>query len=683
MKLLQKAIAANTDDQFKIKSSPEDNDIHHIVFYDLEVNQEQDDVIITTFTLFALNTMTQLPIKGTNIDGVSYTYNFELFLDLLIALPMPIYLMAYNGRNYDHHFVRNNLIKRGLLDNVTIDKRKIIGGNIAHITFKCFLQFLTPAPLSQYASLVGVPKLECDITLLTRINAASYLKYAIADTKCLPLILKKFVFVLVESDIPKHLLFDYKILAYVSMAQFCYQTSIKYWTADRYQLAGGHYYFGKESYYGARIDSQMYGQHIKRNIECLDITSMYPAALCNPIPYGKSIAVSHIRHDLHDSPYKHPPCIALVQMSKPLQNIKSQRYGLLPMKYKDRTYYLDSGVLTCILTDVDIYNLIQDGWTLHHNFGGLVFEGWNNDLQAFFTEFFQLKVSCAKDTPQYINAKVKLNATYGKYGQKMRNGKIPYKPCAVSWYCLSYTRVQHRQLKILSIDSSKIYYGDTDSIIIDECIATVIKQMYPYALTNILGTGNKIYYKFEGKANEIVVTGRKSYHMHVKEAHKGIKSITFDQTLQINETGLILIDIQPSKKITKSGLIYILPWTELKKHVVTTIPALCKKCTVCNNYANMTINNVDLYICVITVCQYERHTYKQQVGDIKRKTNMIMCSTLLSPQQSHSAPPPTTFHLVLQVLITFHLVVQKNSALTDWYKIKHFPSSPLVGSAQK
>ncbi len=609
-----------------------------------------------------------------------YVYKMRYFLKLLDKIHVKygdkyvLYLCGFNSSGYDHKFVINAINKLKKCHEFECNQMqwqlfggKVISGKIykdnkCAYVLKDLKLFLDPGSLSMHLKKCKVPdsdgkcplKLDVDVLLMNRYNMKGlYTEYGCIDTLGLIYLYKYTVipnFIPLEDD--KFLHCKYDVIQYVSQAQVAYNVLLfNIVDEDNYYIIPYELYiYGALAYFGARVDSEVYNCEYKGSINGIDITSMFPAALNNPIPCGEITCVDKIHIT---KLWEQKPFLGLVTMSKARQNRMNERYGLLPYMDQDtqRLYYLNSGTIRCVLTCVDIQNCINDGWVCKDMVATncLQWDEWTDTVAAFYRKYFNVRNLYIKGTPLNALAKLLLNSSYGKCVQKAVDKKAS-KVSQIGWFCLSYTRRFHYdwKQKTILLKVPVILYGDTDSLFFDsDKVLEFMLSYYDANPTHInydfveqIKEFHEIYYKnnedyvynkhnqvtynkilgdwnlttfcnefgFNKLANKCIVLGRKMVYMannenkKIKHAFKGVRETTVKGVLQIdyNTFERVLQKVKVTNSLLELKQVYLkdrgtfnmLCSGFMIKKIRATVPLFCKQCNVCKLYSNATVMTV-------------------------------------------------------------------------------------------
>jgi hypothetical protein len=176
--------------------------------------------------------------------------------------------------------------------------------------------------------------------------------------------------------------------------------------------------FFRKSIYGGRVEvfkrefkSSLYEKILKGEINynevddymrALDVNSLYPSAMRNNLyPVGKEIATSKFIND------------KLGIYNCKIKKVKNLVYPVCCNKQNGYNLDDDEGVYT----SVDILQMRKYGYDVKV-LGGYYWGQSDYIFKEYIDEFYEIKKNSTKGSPQYENAKLMLNAIYGKMIQR-------------------------------------------------------------------------------------------------------------------------------------------------------------------------------------------------------------------------------------------------------------------------
>lgn len=533
---------------------------HYLVLYDLEVRQDQQTICMVAWCIY--NTM------DASWTEIKYCVNFDLWLLNIVRLlhTQDVFLMAHNGRKYDHLFVANALSKhRGMwhtVGNTRVLQLEVWDKHGHRMHFRDSKSW-DMRSIEQLGDAFQMPKLTMDID-----DPA----YCMRDVEIMRKLWEVVHTTWDAEDVPHRHCRDC-LIQYYSAAHLVYVILMSRTIDDHYVFNLELYNATKSAYIGARVDSQVFGQHIIDDIAGIDIVSMYPAAFNNPMPFGV-LREGQWQPGIHY--LQQQPALILARVYKSCTTINSRRYGLCALRLSDCTCYTDNGDITKWFTSIDLWVLQQDGWSVLEIKQTLQFQGWSNDFQTTFLHYFDIKQS-HKGQPSYDAAKAILNSGYGKFVQKVVNE--PTKPFQIGWFVLAYTRVQHLQLKQLTMNCPVLYYGDTDSLFMPRSYILQLQQTHPEIFSANLGTWKCISVAMEPHSSCIIVCGKKMMYMDNKCSQKGVygKTLTKDDYLSMINGSVVPVygEIPAGRFIEFDDnqiVAGVLPWHPVCRNIRITIP---------------------------------------------------------------------------------------------------------------
>ncbi len=532
------------------------------------------------------------------------------------------YVMAFNGNKFDHIYFIDDFplpYQSHLGKATSIKKVSWIVSNGYLLETRDLAEFITMMPLKDLAP-KEYPKLDYDGDKFNLYNIDESIEYCCRDTWILQncwfkTILPRFrpmIGVLFEHEI--------MIIKYFSQAHAAYQAALRSFCNSEIvkHLEGEMFWYIRGAYFGARVDSQIYGEeHLNVDNCFFDISSMYPAAMNNPMPFGDISFMKHMSIDygMDFDFLLHKPFICTVIMDKKPQGCLQERYGLVPIRDKSGgIHYINSGHIEGVYSSVDIGCFIRDGWTIKGTMNYVLWDKWSMACGDFYREWYNIKQTQKKSNPNnYWAAKIILNSSIGKFCQKVFKGKDNTKPCQFGIFCLSYTRWLHYMMKDLCtrFEVPIIYYGDTDSICIDSDKMRMIELHCPDIFKlDYLGDYETLKGEAEwgNEGTKIVVLAKKLYHNGKKFACKGHRKDNMEyEVMSDTLKGIKQYSVMesPTKcvKILKGNKIWsnVSPFNESKRVIQVSIPLFRIKCTCCNYYVTNSIKQILIYKRVLLI----------------------------------------------------------------------------------
>ncbi len=571
-----------------------------MIIYDLECEQEwYGTALLVSFIIYISNVVFRIPtIKlSTDKDGFICQYIMgsncvEVFCNLIdkvinTSRCKTWMFFAHNGLKFDHLYLIPYLNKKW---NVGECIRS--GSGFIHLMFESndnviymkdtyrYLNF----PLKKFKAASGLSKIDlaCDFSEEFCLSAEC-IDYCCRDVNVLTNLVRNIIPSYFNAFIPMCYSKSFDIYYYYSQADAAYNMCLKSISGcNVLAICDDYYDCYKHCYYGARTDSCMYGMKLEGKFKAYDISSMYPAGMNNPMPDGNVVYMNDYMVDWNDyNPHLYLPFICKARLIKTWL----PGYGILPYHWNKHgggdvvgeIGYINGGDVTGSWTCIDLYNAVNDGWKVVWCKHFIVWERWTNEFQKFYKKWFDIKQATSDPNLRW-SCKIVLNSSIGKFAQKTYGG-INKKPSQLGWFCLSYSRCLHSKLKQLLPSDKYVYYGDTDSIFIDECIDL------PDAYLNkmVLGDMNNCTGEVECVFDTMIVIGKKMYlalkdGVVVKCGHKGIPKLTVDMANDLlSGKTLSVTYMQPAKWVKSMSDIKVTKFWNVSRNVRITIPTLrCK-----------------------------------------------------------------------------------------------------------
>lgn len=484
---------------------------HALVFYDVEVEQ-----IGGTITMWSaavrlagqwLETIGHLNYRLKDHDipifiGYTKTAFYQLLDDIECKV---LYLMAFNGHGYDHPLMFNGFKFKEARFNVGHSRIQTLEllyhGKL--LVCKDIGSYITYVSLKSVGESLNCPKLDVDTQEAKELN----IEYCARDTTIICLAWERIIETQYQPMVGVILHDINDIVYFTSQAQLSYLFMVH--DLNLWLMPPDLYPYGQEAYYGAKVDSMIYGCIYNGEVACYDIHSMYPAAMNNLLPHGKCTLSTLPRIDWDNfKATRYKPFICTVTLSKlKCTDFYDMGCGILPIKDGFQTIYASCGVVTGVYTSVDIENALRDGWTVTKAVGFMVWEGWSRAIGDRYKYWYDIKQSHTKDSVLYWFAKQVLNASIGFLASSNT------KPSYLNWFAMSYARRQLLLLKqaFQALKVSLHFYGDTDSIIISKEDADRLALNYPQYFTDQLGGGNLVTGEIEARDTGIIVRAKKLF----------------------------------------------------------------------------------------------------------------------------------------------------------------------------
>lgn len=636
-----------------------------VVAYDMEMDKDMNCVLITfailSTTLEKEYVLDSFRTSGRYHEGerVMWTTDIDEWAAVIMALRdrKTVFLVAHNGAKFDHFWTVRALQRRGCcvfgLEGSGKGKdvsREMLGGFIdsGTILLRDTIRYMMGA-LAVHGKMLGCPKLDIGDTIqtITTANIMDFLEYGCRDTRIVVELLR-YVKVVLGTELERYgLCHSANFIWYRSQAQMAYNMSLcAFKDKPVFVIDRVHSEEFRRAYFGARVDSMIYGMIFRGEIQAIDIRSMYPASLSRPIRGGtiRALPVYEIEDTLpywKDDPVTHKPWMGFVSLEKHAVDCYDKFYGILPVKLRKgsnvQTVYVSEGKITGWYTDIDIFAAIEDGWTLERVFAVYEWEYWTEDLAQFYLEAYESRKAAAKTDPRNQVEKIKMNSSYGKYGQRLgafvdlsveemqfaddeyindqlKNiNRRPTTSETVAIDCLSRTRIQHLALKRLCV-GSVIFYQDTDSVYLEKHIVEELQLKHPELFVNDLSKGLNVTVAAEDHHTDIVVLAKKLYAcghagdelpplVHAKghpvkdlnfEAMEGVLKGTRTHTTRDRLKGMTWAKTPEGRLEIRIGR-----FEKMTRLVQVTVPAYKYICAECGfyhtSYIDNTLNVWDVY----------------------------------------------------------------------------------------
>ena len=150
-----------------------------------------------------------------------------------------------------------------------------------------------------------------------------------------------------------------QIIKYSSQSQLAYH-HVLHSIPGQVTLSDNAYRYARHAYFGAKVDSCMFGKLYKGPVTMWDYSSLYPSMANAKLPIGpESWKDLHIDWNNFD-PYAYPPFVCTVLLHKGAESHSNQHLGVLPYHHKGSLVYLNSGHIKGVYTS--IHRASTSGW---------------------------------------------------------------------------------------------------------------------------------------------------------------------------------------------------------------------------------------------------------------------------------------------------------------------------------
>lgn len=322
---------------------------------------------------------------GKNHITIEHTSDFIAFIEN----QPPTICYAHNGGKFDYHMP-------GFLDalepfaKITIINGRLAKFTIGEVEFRDSVNIL-PIALADYKKEeIDYTKFEADVR---KFHMPEIVEYLHKDTEYLYEIVKKF----------RDTYGDGLTLAGSAMKFWQQRSGI-----EAPKSTGGFYREVSPYYYGGRVECFRKGI-IDEPFKMVDINSAYPFAMLHDHPLSTDYTESVPKHESHSIPDIIP---------QSLYSVAGISNGGLPFR--------DGGNSLRFPSDADVRNYRVTGWELiagiKTNTLRIVKIYSRKDFRQFINfnkyihYFYDIKKSAAKESAEYIFAKLFMNSLYGKFG---------------------------------------------------------------------------------------------------------------------------------------------------------------------------------------------------------------------------------------------------------------------------
>lgn len=526
--------------------------------------------------MIPLKQMTQsvMSLEDTG-ETVYYTTNVRTFINILIAYAqtVSIHLYAHNGNTFDHFYLMQEWGYS--VDNYVSDRNLKCGSlNIGKgIYFEDTFLWFTSS-LKALGKDFGLVKLDKEFDNYNYLVVNDELvTYCCRDTRILLILMH-----IIRDEILPICANGLRVHNFYGIAHCAYYHSMTYLN-EIYVPTKEMYNLLKQCYYGGRVDSCIWGRKVTGTFCTLDIRSMYPSSLCREMPAGELIR----------APYRFEGKLGIcdVTLEKEKPSCRECCFPILPCKNDNGLVFVSHGKIRGWYTTVDIDCALADGWKCTYHDVWL-FRLSTLTLRECMQNLYEKRKGCPKGTGRNYAYKITANSLYGKYGQQLyEEDDEPNRSYYIAWFCLSWTRWQ--LLALRNMTGAIIYYGDTDSIIIDEKYCKEIPEHY---FRNELANEDITIDK-EDVFHTLYVCAKKVYCKisdnkfvcKAKGAH--IPDLTPEsyERMTLNEV-IYTSHLEPKRLINKYGQCTHEPLQPKSRSLSLHIPDYAYVCKECNYYHN-------------------------------------------------------------------------------------------------
>ena len=432
-KTTKKQDANDKTEKIETDEKDETTLVFDIESYRMELNREDKNISL------------QKPIAlGYSLDGEKFDYFYgndcpAEFVKYLIENKKIKYVIGYNSGNYDTILIRNELIKYGfaleecrrsansiLRLTAKIDERKIIFVDLINFTTGTLranlesLKFEVQKGDINY-DMIGVDKTpEFKAELLKYLESDVIGTFKLYEALNLPWIKRG----LDLRELYTHSQGAYKILKDYWKAEKTVGNRVKVWL-DKF--ARNACYGGRCEVFKRKFKSSQYLDILARKVKfedihdhltVLDVVSLYPSAMqSNFFPIGpvkQSKKLMFHEDELNEAKDGILPD-HLLKMGIYNCTIKKPKNLRIPVVFDKvfKSYNLND--CTGTFTTIDILQMLKYDYEVKIN-EGVYWDDSAKIFESYMEEFFKVKQEAKKnkDGPTYLNAKLSLNAVYGK-----------------------------------------------------------------------------------------------------------------------------------------------------------------------------------------------------------------------------------------------------------------------------
>jgi hypothetical protein len=505
-------------EQVRIKKEYSKEKEDYIIVYDIETywNDESPRKAIPYALSFSLVDLKNYKSRKPEMITIkNYDNIFNEFFERMICICKELELkkiqvFAHNGSRFDNIFVKS-------ATNAKIYSSIIVGTNNKKIIFekqssdgdKIFFEFKDTLPfvlstlkkaLKDYKC--QIQKKELDIANYTfemYQNRTDWIEYLEYDVKGLAELSMRINDSLMDYGESITTCLGAPSFAWKLMRKLCYNSDYFYCPKSPSLKK-----FMRQACYGGRILQwkKLFDPKTQSKMICLDFNSLYPSAMhkfsypvgmAEPIvkPDGPIDDIKNFKDYLFSPEYPH----YIIEVTFDAGNI---RYPIHPYKTEKRNLIYKSGVFTGVYNDVDVREMIRDGYKVVNIKDGIYWQQSEKIFTHLIKTLYELrKIQKQNNDEREYTTKIILNSIFGKFMEciktvssynkpkheeyiiretKLKNGQTEYitkmvhdmdnNPVYIGGYIMSYARKLMNEY-IDMIGRDKIYYSDTDSLYIE------------------------------------------------------------------------------------------------------------------------------------------------------------------------------------------------------------------------
>lgn len=477
-----------------------------IVCYDIEVEVYTDLIqCICAYTCIE-------SLDVISIQDKRHFLELGQFMHYLASLSGDVVLFAHNGYGFDHIFLLEYITNcKDVFADFTDLRLLEIDWGKARLIFRDTRAFIQGKLAKIAEEMLGDKKIDLDLKIDHPIE--TLIEYCYKDVE---LVVK------IVQYVQTHLLKAHNLLSqpslYYGQADIAFRIVMRGVDVFTHTLDNTLHDLMSQCYYGGRVYSPIYGKHLKIDICCIDIRSMYPASLCRLYPCGdiffsRDEIAGRLGIFYLTARRGKPSC---VKMTK----------AIVPIRDKRGMYFVSHGLIKGFYCSPDIAAMRLDGWDVTIEWG-IVWNDVTDILRTKYEGLYEERKQYPKSHAKNQSLKIVLNSSYGKFCQI--ESAHDSRPKFVGWFCLAYSRLQLFHLMALTKDQP-VLYGDTDSVFVSSKILPIPDCVN---VNHLSVTDDTITADVESFHKEIIVLGKKTYGLvdECKVKAKGIPSCTIDHMI--------------------------------------------------------------------------------------------------------------------------------------------------------